>query len=58
MVVPRELAEIDRRLKELAREYSSTDEEDPRRPEIENEISALCSRRHLLRTSGEESSST
>ena len=37
MVVPRELVEIDSRLKELAREYSKTDEEDPRRPEIENE---------------------
>jgi hypothetical protein len=57
MVVPSELEEIDRRLKELGREYSSTSEEDPRRPEIVNEISVLCSRRHLLRQS-EESSST
>jgi hypothetical protein len=53
MVQTKELADIDCRLKELAREYSSTDEEDPRRADIENEISALYIQRERLRTIGE-----
>jgi hypothetical protein len=41
--------EIDDRLKELAREYFQTPMESPRRPEIANEISALCLRRSIAK---------
>jgi hypothetical protein len=48
MTQMKELADIDFRLKELAREYSYTDQQDPRRADIENEISALYIQRDLL----------
>ena len=49
MVDPKTIKGIDQRLKELARECSSTAPGEKRRPEIENEISAWCLQRHMLR---------
>ena len=43
--------EIDQRLKQLARQCSKIPDGDPRRAEIENEISVLCLQRHMLKSS-------
>ena len=42
--------EIDQRLKQLARQCSKIPDGDPRRAEIENEISLLCLQRHMLKS--------
>lgn len=43
--------EIDQRLKQLARQCSKIPDGDPRRAEIENEISVLCLHRRMLKSS-------
>ena len=42
--------EIDQRLKQLARQCSKIPDGDPRRAEMENEISVLCLQRHMLKS--------
>jgi hypothetical protein len=48
--------EIDQRLKQLARQCSKIPDGDPRRAEIENEISLLCLQRHMLKSRADRTS--
>jgi Mn-dependent DtxR family transcriptional regulator len=52
----RVVEEIDQRLKQLARQCSKIPDGDPRRAEIENEISLLCLQRHMLKSRADRTS--
>ena len=47
MTTDKHLEEIHKRMKDLSDEYSKTPIEDPRRSELESELSALCQRKDI-----------